>query len=140
MLTIHKYPLPVEAFDDPSDDENFPQPRMQIDTYRGFRPLKIQLQEGIPTLWALVETSAPTVKRSILLIGTGWPISQDSPEAMLAGYIDSIQQGSYVWHFFLDRNEMRQDYEVSAGLESVGITLARKSLVGDQRSVKELSL
>jgi acetyl esterase/lipase len=59
--------------------------------------LTIQIQKGIPTLWCMVDpTEQKTDKLIIICHGTGH-IFPDPDELL---YISTVQQESFVWHFF----------------------------------------
>lgn len=65
----------------------------------GSKILSIQSQQGVPTMWAQVNPEAPaTQKMEITIVGTG----EEVPNAVLrdATYVDTVQMGEYVWHFF----------------------------------------
>jgi hypothetical protein len=62
----------------------------------GARILSIQEQSLVYVLWALVDENADASARTISMIGTGWEIR--GPDTLV--YINTIQQGSFVWHFF----------------------------------------
>lgn len=57
--------------------------------------LDIQVQYGIPTLWALVDPEAVLTQRKILCVGTGHEVAPGS-----IGYLATVQMGTLVWHFF----------------------------------------
>lgn len=59
--------------------------------------LAVQMQAGVPTLWALVQPDADRETRRFETVGTGQPLSDDLDGH---GYIGTIQQGPYVWHVF----------------------------------------
>jgi hypothetical protein len=59
--------------------------------------LTLQMQGGGPRLWALVDPTAPTVKRTIRMFGTGHPVPDD-----IMAYLGTVQDGPFVWHFFQD--------------------------------------
>lgn len=60
--------------------------------------LDIQMQDGIPTLWALVDTETET-KTNILFIGTGWTLADEVDK-----YIGTVQDDyGFVWHYFAAR-------------------------------------
>lgn len=62
---------------------------------RLFRPLCVQLQDGVPTLWALVNPLAKKEHWKFKAVGTGHAFDP-------AGwyYIATWQEGMYVWHLF----------------------------------------
>jgi len=61
----------------------------------GAEILTVQMQHGLPTLWARVDTDAPKVHRAVACYGTGW----DGVER--GAYIATVQyHDGTVWHFF----------------------------------------
>lgn len=71
--------------------------RQQVEMPVGAKILTVQEQHGMPVLWALVNPTAPTVAREIVLYGTGRAVPDDPGQ-----YIGTVQQccGALVWHFF----------------------------------------
>lgn len=67
-----------------------------IEMPRGAQVLTVQEQFGELRLWALVDPTEPTVERAIRMAGTGHPIDAGH----VGRYISTVQQGSFVWHFF----------------------------------------
>lgn len=58
--------------------------------------LTVQMQHGVPTLWARVTPSAFPEPRDFMVVGTGHPILNS-----LAIYIGTVQDGGgFVWHVF----------------------------------------
>lgn len=81
MKTIHKYPIRVA-------------PRQYIPMPRGAQILCVQLQQGVPHIWALVNTDYGSVDKIITTHATGG-------DAENAGtYIGTYQMGPLVWHIF----------------------------------------
>ena len=80
MKTIYKYPLN-------SHDCTLQLPK-------GAEILTVQLQNGIPTLWALVNPTTVTEERHICIVGTGWDV-EDTMK-----YITTYMDGYFVWHAF----------------------------------------
>jgi len=89
MQTIYKYSLDVDDL-------------TVIAMPRGARILCLQTQNGEPQIWALVNSTAPKVKRKIAVRGTGHP----ADEVSAAAYIGTFQMhgGALVFHVF-DRGE-----------------------------------
>ena len=57
--------------------------------------LTVQLQNGVPCIWAIVNTDAPTNEyREILIFGTGHDVENQSE------YIGTYQLGCLVFHAF----------------------------------------
>lgn len=86
MQTIWKFPINV------TDEQ-------QINVPKGARFLTAQFQHGNLCLWAQVDDSAFTERRTIRVIGTGHPI----PDAASLQYIASVQTmgGNLVFHVFI---------------------------------------
>jgi hypothetical protein len=62
----------------------------------GAKVLTIQTQNGLPYIWALVDTDVECDFRYFTIVGTG----HDFPEADDFTYINTIQDGPFVWHIF----------------------------------------
>lgn len=65
----------------------------------GAEILCVQMQKEKPCLWALVEDTNDLKERTILIYGTGKPISESY---FALKYIDTFQMigGDLVWHVF----------------------------------------
>lgn len=61
----------------------------------GSTPLTVQVRDGKPTMWVLVDTGMTYVIRRFYVYETGDPIN---PEGKT--YIETIQLGHRVWHVF----------------------------------------
>lgn len=85
MLTIWKFPLEVEE-------------AQYIEMPRGARVLSVDVQGGIPCLWAVVDDQ--NVKDSVLVItyGTGQPMQMDYTK-FIGTY--QLYGGSFVGHVFI---------------------------------------
>lgn len=71
--------------------------RQAIALPKGAKLLSIQIQYGIPCLWALVEPKAPKELRKILTRGTGQEF--DSANLVFLGTYQ-LSGGSLVFHVF----------------------------------------
>jgi hypothetical protein len=62
----------------------------------GAEVLDVQAQDGVPTLWAVVDVDAPLVERRFELRGTGHPLGDIGP------YVGTFQLlgGGFVGHLF----------------------------------------
>lgn len=58
--------------------------------------LTVQLQDGAPMLWAMVNPDARTIQRSFRVVGTGW----DNEDFTGCRYVGTWQKDSLVWHLF----------------------------------------
>lgn len=83
METIWKYPLSGQN------------PEV-ISMPSGAVILTVQVQDGTPCLWALVETENEKEDRTLHVVGTGQPF----PDAQAAHYVGTFQVGIFVWHVF----------------------------------------
>ncbi len=61
------------------------------------KPLCIQMQNGMPCLWAEVDPSEAAVWKHVLIVGTGHPFH---PEGF--SYVGTVQDGPYVWHCYVE--------------------------------------
>lgn len=86
MKTIFKYPLSV------IDEQEISMPVSA-------RILCVQVQRGVPCLWALVDPDDSQTPRSIRIVGTGHPIRWG---AGIEHYIGTFQalEGALVFHVF----------------------------------------
>jgi hypothetical protein len=74
----------------------------EIDISHGSKFLSVQLQNGIPNLWALCPTGYTKVKRRIYAFGTGNLINLQDVGSFIGTY--QTQGGQFVWHVFADRD------------------------------------
>ena len=63
------------------------------------RILTIQIQDGTPCLWALVDTEAPEVPMQIRMAGTG---THDAHDFDKLRFISTTQYGAFVLHWFYE--------------------------------------
>ena len=89
MTTIFKYPLQIAD-------------RQTIEMPIGAQVFSVQVQDGIPCLWALVDTQAAKVIRTVYALGTGHDLAHMNGLTTL--FISTIQLdgGSLVYHVFLE--------------------------------------
>ncbi len=83
MQTVFKYPLKIQ-------DEQ------QVKLPRGARLLRVMVQNGVPCLWAQVESGRDTEDRTIFIHGTAHPVDPNGE------YLDSfmVNDGALVFHVF----------------------------------------
>jgi hypothetical protein len=84
MLTIYKYQLDINDV-------------VEIFMPQHTRILDIQVQYGIPCIWAVVDTEQPKVTRRFRIFGTGQPMDRDYTNFIGAF---QLQNGSRVFHVF----------------------------------------
>lgn len=92
MFMVHKYAL------------NF-DPVQEVRLPAVFRPLSVQLQDGVPTLWALVDDASPMEGRlRIQLLHTGDTRRAVSPDWQFLATLQ-LRQGPDAWvaHAFAER-------------------------------------
>lgn len=84
--------LSVWKFDLPDDAES------TVYMPRDAKVLSVQVQDGKPRVWALVDPKAEKVRRRFWVMGTGWKANADG----LGAYVDTIQLsgGALVFHVF----------------------------------------
>jgi len=61
----------------------------------GAQILDVQMQNGNPQIWAMVEEPKEVENREFTLVGTGSPIMEED-----LTYIATFQVGVFVWHLF----------------------------------------
>lgn len=85
MITIHKYQFKIQ------DTFTIPMPE-------NAKIITVQLQAGIPTLWAIVDTSQPVVQRLFKIVGTGEELNG---MVWYDTHLGTIQLNGFVWHVFV---------------------------------------
>lgn len=74
-----------------------------IDMPEGGEILDVQVQRGVPSIWALVNDSEKVVERKFRLVGTGHPIITECPMIYVGTF--QIEGGNLVFHLF-DQGEL----------------------------------
>lgn len=93
MRKVFKYPLDLRNLS--ADDH------LNVETPVGAKPLCVQVQNGMPTLWCEVDDEENSYEnRKVFVHGTGHPIRIDATE-----YIGTFQLhgGSLVFHVFTEK-------------------------------------
>ncbi len=91
MNSVWKFPLR----DDPEAILRMP---------KGAQVLSVQVQEGRPMVWALVDPQEKSVRRKFWIVGTGWNVNPDG----LGSFVGTIQlAGDLVFHIF-DGGEIQE--------------------------------
>lgn len=85
MLTIYKYPIETIA-------------KQTIALPASARILTVQTQKNVPYLWAEVDPQENLRERTILIYGTGHPISQDIKQRYIGTYQEHA--GNLIWHVY----------------------------------------
>ena len=89
MNTVFKYPFAIAD-------------RVTIALPRWAMILHVDCQDGVPCLWALVNTDQPDHDHDFRIYGTGHGI--DKEMAINGKHVATFQQGSLVWHMFQERS------------------------------------
>lgn len=66
----------------------------------GSRPISVALQGDKLCLWAIVDTDEPKVTRTVLIAGTGHPISSEMSADRFVGTF-MVNGGALVFHVFV---------------------------------------
>lgn len=82
MKTIYKYQLEVTG-------------QQTITMPVGSEVLSIQVQYGVPCIWAKVDTGNEVGDRTFVTFGTGHPLPENNLE-----FIGTYQTGQFVFHVF----------------------------------------
>ena len=88
MRRIYKYPLDI------TKGEQGVGIRFDVPMPKGARILTVQMQAGLPTIWADVSKDREATRR-LVIYGTGWDLPQEP-----GVYVSSVQSGPYVWHIY----------------------------------------
>lgn len=80
---IYKYPVKHGAF--------------LVKMYKGAEILCVQMQNGAPQMWALVDIEAKEEEHGFVVFGTGSNIHEYPPRTK---YIGTFQDPPFVWHLF----------------------------------------
>ena len=81
MRKIWKFPAPF--------------PNGNIVMPKGAKVLTLQMQDGVPTLWAEVDPDAPDEIHHLVTYGTGHPVDPGA-----GSYIGTYQSPPFVWHVY----------------------------------------
>lgn len=87
MLTIYKYPIPIEN-------------HFTLELPEGAKILTVQTQRDIPQLWAMVDSETEKETRYFRLGRTGYPLGDDY--LRITNYIGTFQmeKGTLAFHLF----------------------------------------
>lgn len=94
MKTIHKYEIKANS--------------NELEIPEDAKPLTVQIQDGKPYLWILLDTDKPLIKRYFFPFGTGHDIERnilqfhDNNNNSLGDYIGTFQMPDFglVFHLF----------------------------------------
>ena len=76
------------------DLKDYANPRFELTMPRDARILTVQMQAGIPCLWAEVYPDNPVEVRRFAIVSTGCPVPPG------VSYIGTWQDGPFVWHLY----------------------------------------
>lgn len=93
MITIHKYPFAIQ-------DE------FQLVIPAASQILFVELQRGVPCIWALVNDGFPKETKTLFIYGTGHPIERP---LNTIEHVASFQQDDFVWHLFQYNESSSED-------------------------------
>ena len=83
MSKIYKYVIPIGK-----DSFYIPMPK-------DAKILKLELQNGIPVFWAIVDINEESILRKFVTIGTGWEMDDKN-----LSYIGTYPNDYFIWHIF----------------------------------------
>lgn len=86
MITIHKYPLLIEQ-------------QQKVKMRRGFKILSLDVQDGVPCIWALIDDEAELINVPISTYGTGHNIARYGWNAWNK-FVGTYQLDGFVGHVF----------------------------------------
>lgn len=87
MKRIYKYRLPVDGGIE------------RIDA-NVIKWLDIKTQDGLPHIWAVIDTEGHTKSYEFIAWGTGWDVPDELLDCEYMG--TAIDDYGYVWHYFMD--------------------------------------
>jgi hypothetical protein len=64
--------------------------------------MDIQMQNGKFVMWFLSNPLNKEIEVKIDMYGTGWKINENTSKNE---YLSTVQDGDYVWHFFMNYEE-----------------------------------
>ena len=86
MLTIHKFPIKSTN-------------NISIRAARGARPLCVQVQDGAPCVWMLLDAAREQCKHLFRIYGTGWDMDDTVRMEQYVGTFQ-VDGGMLIWHLF----------------------------------------
>lgn len=87
MITIYKYQIPIKD-------------KFEIEMHRGAVILSVQVQRGIPCLWAMVDKEMSKGMRKFILLGTGHDSGLDSSSRLNYTGTFQLHDETEVYHLF----------------------------------------
>lgn len=71
------------------------QARFALNMPKGAEILSVQMQGGVPTIWASVDPHNGEIAREFAIVGTG-----HQEVTRYHHYLGTVQDGMFVWHVF----------------------------------------
>jgi hypothetical protein len=75
---------------------------IELDIPQFAEVLTVQIQDGVPQMWVLVDPSQPCVKTIFRIVGTGEQFESDNLK-----YVATFQMSWMVWHVFEEKREQQ---------------------------------
>lgn len=69
--------------------------------------LTVQMQNGQPCVWAIVDPDREPKKYKVTILGTGWECRRIDASR----YIGTVQDDMYVWHCFWEQETMHKNVQ-----------------------------
>lgn len=82
--------------------------------------LHIEMQDGVPCAWAIVDTDLEEKHYTVLCSGTGWPLLDPQTKDT---YVGTLMDGPYVWHFFIIPVDVENTYTYNPSKDLSNISL-----------------
>ena len=98
MKRIYKYKLPVDG-------------GIEKISAAVVKWLQIEVQDGWPHIWAVVDTEGRNKDYEFIAWGTGWDVPDELLECEYMG--TAIDGYGYVWHYFMDERNNEAELATS---------------------------
>lgn len=86
MRAVHRYALRVTA-------------RQTITAHEGMQPLSVDVVDGVPYLYGIVDDTRPLVELTVACYGNGFPLPSDAtPDTYLGSTVQA--GGVFTFHYF----------------------------------------
>jgi hypothetical protein len=85
-MKIYKYELEIKE-------------KQKITINSDYAILDMQIQNGVPVFWLMVDTESDEINVDIVMFGTGQYLNDNVPEW---NYLGTIQKNGFVWHYFIE--------------------------------------
>lgn len=91
--------------------------------------LSVQYQNGIPTIWVVVDPDDTSVAAEIMSFGTGWELPNGAEK-----YVGSLQDPEgYVWHYFIVKlQEMEKQIDYTEALAVLAQALGKIGISAEE--------